>query len=396
MVPTILHRMGLNPIASRPPFGPDGGVGATRSTSDLLDAFAFGEDIFAEIDFGTILRKTIEKAQALMHADIASVCLRDSSPQDFQQVVLDAQGGSSLQPVHHDADSDLFGTLNTGHPVARPGTCSVCGISARVGQCASTPLRSRGREVGVLCTMWHEAGHALDIDRLRELEVFAAWVAIAIANALAIQSTRAAARAERDRLIAHLHDHVAQTLILLGHKIEQAESQLANQEIAAAVEQLQGINPLLHGILTQVRTTLGDLVQQAVPVEDLVTALAVCVESFREIARIPVEFTVAGTCTVSAEVQVQALHIMREILTNICRHANAHRILINVTRDHDTVHIMVQDDGKGFNPKLIDSEHHWGIAIMRERASRSGGSLAVDSTPGRGTRVSIAFPVQTQ
>ena len=83
---------------------------------------------------------------------------------------------------------------------------------------------------------------------------------------------------------------------------------------------------------------------------------------------------------------------MQEAITNIVRHARATRIDVLTERRGDRVIVMVEDDGVGFDPKLIRGGDHFGLLGMRERAESLGGTMTVESSPGAGTTVVVEVP----
>ncbi|MBI5714406.1 MAG: hypothetical protein HZC38_13440 [Chloroflexi bacterium] len=91
--------------------------------------------------------------------------------------------------------------------------------------------------------------------------------------------------------------------------------------------------------------------------------------------------------------QTQAMHIIRESLTNIRRHAQAQYVVIRVERVNDHARFVIEDDGCGFDPQAVISDAHLGLTIMRARAERSGGTLKVESVKGVGTKVMAMFPL---
>ena len=96
---------------------------------------------------------------------------------------------------------------------------------------------------------------------------------------------------------------------------------------------------------------------------------------------------------VSSLARQQALHIVREALTNAWRHAAAQRVTVHVERAGESVCITVRDDGRGFEPSAVDASAHLGLTIMRARAERSGGALRVETQPGAGTTIVATFPL---
>jgi len=97
--------------------------------------------------------------------------------------------------------------------------------------------------------------------------------------------------------------------------------------------------------------------------------------------------------------EMSVYRIVQEALTNIAKHAQAHRVLIRVSTDSESLLVEIQDDGVGFDagPTWWTAVHgkHFGLLGMRERARGLGAKLTVDSRPGAGTRVLLAIP-QTQ
>ncbi len=84
--------------------------------------------------------------------------------------------------------------------------------------------------------------------------------------------------------------------------------------------------------------------------------------------------------------------IVQEGLANACKHSGSERVLVELRQRGDRLRIKVQDWGMGFNPTEVEREH-FGLAGIRERARLLGGKTAVESTPGRGTRITVTLPL---
>jgi signal transduction histidine kinase len=89
--------------------------------------------------------------------------------------------------------------------------------------------------------------------------------------------------------------------------------------------------------------------------------------------------------------------IAQEALNNVRKHADATHVVTTVELTDSIVKMTVEDDGKGFNPPTL-TDHpaaagKLGLIGMHERARLLGGSLAVKSRPGQGTRVVVNVPV---
>ena len=89
--------------------------------------------------------------------------------------------------------------------------------------------------------------------------------------------------------------------------------------------------------------------------------------------------------------EIQLFRIIQELLTNVIKHAKASEVTVQFTEDEDELIIMVEDNGIGFDPeKNYDG---MGLNNIRQRVSRTGGQLNIDSAPGNGTTVIINVPM---
>jgi signal transduction histidine kinase len=99
----------------------------------------------------------------------------------------------------------------------------------------------------------------------------------------------------------------------------------------------------------------------------------------------------------SAEVEIAAYRIVQEALTNVTRHAQANSCRVYMQRLAHTLLVTVEDDGRGFDPQAIGRAPHRGLGLVgiRERVVAAGGILRLESSPGKGTRVSVELPVES-
>ena len=81
-----------------------------------------------------------------------------------------------------------------------------------------------------------------------------------------------------------------------------------------------------------------------------------------------------------------------EGLTNVGRHAQAQKVAIEVSMKQDILLVTVQDNGQGFDPNVISSGHY-GLLGIQERMRLLGGSLEIQSSIGKGTRLEMSFPL---
>jgi signal transduction histidine kinase len=149
----------------------------------------------------------------------------------------------------------------------------------------------------------------------------------------------------------------------------------------------------------QVRAALVGLREPVISTDgDLAAKLNDCVNDFRYVSRLVVDLVMADVSALelSPVGQKQALHIVKESLNNVHRHAQARRVEVRVERDHGNARLTIADNGQGFDPTRMETGNHLGLTIMRARAERCGGALTVDSVPGRGTRIIACLPLQNR
>ncbi len=88
-----------------------------------------------------------------------------------------------------------------------------------------------------------------------------------------------------------------------------------------------------------------------------------------------------------------ALRVTRELLRNVTKHAQAGHVVIGMRQVRQTLHLEVIDDGLGFDQTQGEPEGHFGLRLVRETVADAGGSLTVESRPGKGTTVRADLPV---
>jgi two-component system nitrate/nitrite sensor histidine kinase NarX len=127
---------------------------------------------------------------------------------------------------------------------------------------------------------------------------------------------------------------------------------------------------------------------------DLRPAVEDTVERFRRQCRTKASLTIDNHgLPLQPEQQLQVLFILQEALSNVRKHAMAEHVAISLTHGRD-FQLVVQDDGEGFDPAESDKSDasHVGLHIMRERATRLGAHLSIDTSPGAGVRIELSLP----
>jgi two-component system, NarL family, sensor histidine kinase UhpB len=83
---------------------------------------------------------------------------------------------------------------------------------------------------------------------------------------------------------------------------------------------------------------------------------------------------------------------MQECLTNVSKHAKAHRLNINVLQDKKNIYMEIEDDGLGFD--ATKNSNGYGLAGMKERVQGLFGSMTIETNVGHGTKITVSLPKQ--
>jgi signal transduction histidine kinase len=258
------------------------------------------------------------------------------------------------------------------------------------------PLVLRGEAIGVITAQDKQgADPRFSAEDVRLAEVFAqrATVAVDLSRRVARDALRrvvSAQEQERRRLARELHDETGQALtsILLG--LRTVEEAGGEAEMRAAVGE---VRDLVRSTLQDVRRLAVELRPKALDDFGLVAALERLAESFTEQTGIAIAFqSLLPSARLTPEIETALYRIVQESLTNIVKHAQAHSVSIVLGRKSDSVSVIVEDDGVGFDPDRT-REGGLGLIGMRERVSLIGGRLTIESRPGAGTAFVAEVPV---
>jgi PAS domain S-box-containing protein len=198
---------------------------------------------------------------------------------------------------------------------------------------------------------------------------------------------------ERAAIARELHDELGQLLTALRMDAVWLQERLKKRDdnTAARAAAMCG---LIDTTIEEVRGMAIRLRPGVLDDLGLVDALEWFTTEYERRAQIPCIFTQRNIPVVDNAIATAAYRIAQEALTNAARHAEAARTEITLEMDGEGALVLkVVDDGRGFDPECLTENGMLGLAGMRERAALVGGSLAVQSQPGRGTVVSFRVPL---
>jgi len=260
---------------------------------------------------------------------------------------------------------------------------------------ASIPLYAGEKKLGVM-NVASPAWRGLGTEDLQLLNTVGDLLSIALERArLFERSARLGAVEERNRLAREIHDTLAQNLTATGLQIESAEALLeADADPEKVRATLDRALSLTRSNLDEARRSVLDL--RAAPLEDrsLPEALRDLVGRWESETGVSTRFrSVNGSRPLPPGVEAALYRVCGEALANVARHADAGRVTVRLVSTPDSVGLLVEDDGRGFDPAGVPEDRH-GILGMTERVAVLGGVLRVDSGPGSGTRVEATLPLE--
>jgi len=258
------------------------------------------------------------------------------------------------------------------------------------------PIVSRGEVIGAFYLTEKKGRRGADFtDEDEELiRTLAGHAAIAIENArLHERSRELSTIEERKRLARELHDSVTQTLFSIGLTAE-AAAELVDLDPARAREQLGHLQELTRAAMGEMRSLIFELRPAELETEGLAAALRKHVDVVRRLHGQEIDLAVEGDRRLPPDVERGLLRIAQEALGNAVRHSGAQRVKLSLAAHDSRVTLRVLDDGRGFDPEeAVMRSRRLGLTSMRERAEALGGTLAIDSEPGRGTAIEVEVRV---
>lgn len=265
------------------------------------------------------------------------------------------------------------------------------------------PLRGTHRVTGMLSLNWRRpgAGNAAQLPLLGQI---ADAVALATEKHQLFEQVRLGherlralshrllevQEAERRHIARELHDEIGQYLTGLKLVLESVERD--GPELRRRLGEAQ---QLVEDLVARVRELSLDLRPAMLDDLGLLPALLWLFDRYTVQTGVRVNFEHTGLeGRLPHDVETATYRIVQEALTNVARYAGVREVSVRARAEHDALRLSVTDWGTGFQPKrVLAARLTGGLAGIRERVLLLGGSLAVDSAPGAGTRLSAVLPL---
>jgi two-component system sensor histidine kinase DegS len=200
---------------------------------------------------------------------------------------------------------------------------------------------------------------------------------------------------ERQRLSRQMHDGPAQALSNFILQTEIA-MRLFDVDPAQARDELNNLKSSAMGTFQKVRNFIFELRPMMLDDLGLVPTMRRYADAFKEQASLDVAVTVTGNeRRLEPYLEVMLFRALQELLGNAARHSQATQVKVMLDMGEDRVRVSVDDNGRGFDPEVVQQGNSLGLKLIRERAEMLGGSFEVDSAIGRGARITFAVPARS-
>jgi two-component system nitrate/nitrite sensor histidine kinase NarX len=341
-----------------------------------------------------ILVAIVRHASDLLGADSATMCLSESSSRAMQ---LD--DAAAAIPELTDGTICVSGTEDRFvMPHERGPSCRIR-MAAGIGPSVSVPIRSPD---GPLGDIWLGRGGARafsERDR-RFLITLSDLASIAIISARMRESERQGAIVtERERIAREMHDSLAQILGVTHLRIVALESRPEIAASPAVLEELADLASLTEEAYRDVREAILGLREGSRVDRGFLDSLGAYLEKYSHQSGIPatLERSFEGELTLPPRSELQLIRVIGEALTNVRKHGSAGTVIVRISEAPECATIEIVDDGRGFDvAETLLGHDGYGLHTMRERMELVGGTLTIDSAPGRGTRVIARLPHHAQ
>jgi len=379
---------------------------STRWLRHLESLNEVGNALSGELELEPLLGLVARRLRSLVQARIVLIALPDASGPGLRIAAADGEGSDAYGLVGMELE---LGGSKSGRVLERGRSERIDSVlddpeidqqaARRMGVRSAlyVPLVVRGTSMGVVVAHDKLGATASFVDEdVRLAESLAARAAIAVdlsqrVSRDAVRRVVEAQEAERTRLARELHDETGQALtsILLGLKV--LEERVDTDDREAAVAELR---ELVVATLQDVRRLAVELRPAALDDFGLVSALERLRDTVGEQSGVSVDVqsNLSGE-RLPAETETALFRIVQEALTNVLKHAAATRVSVRLNRGERSVALVVQDDGKGFDPQTVQ-DGGLGLIGIRERVALLGGRVTVESGEGAGTMLKAEVPLQ--
>lgn len=201
---------------------------------------------------------------------------------------------------------------------------------------------------------------------------------------------------ERRRISREIHDGLGQLLTAIKLNLEMLEDDVQGQEDSG--KRIVEVKQLLDNVLQEAREISYNLMPSVLDDFGLGPGLQSLCEQFSKSTGLKISFHEHGLKDrLAPDVEIGLYRIVQEALNNVAKHAEAKEASVQIVRHEGKLQLTVEDDGKGMDGgtplRRPTTSGGTGLVSMRERAASFDGTFFIESSPGKGTVISVQIPV---
>ena len=336
------------------------------------------------------LAALLHHARTLLASDQAVITLNAAT-------VRSLLGEGSLGDAVSLGDGSMCITPDPAHAEGAHDGVLMCPLRSDPAVEESVTIAIRGSE-GSFGDMWlgRYEDDLFDEGDHRFLATLAEIASIAIANARLFERERQGAIVEeRERIAREMHDGMAQVLGVTHLRLRAMEAAPDVRGLPDLHTEVSDLADLCLEAYSDVRESILGLHEASRVDRALIESLRAYIEKYSKQSGIPtsLDSDPENEVVLPTRQQVQVLRVVQEALTNVRKHSAASTAVVTVRDDGDSASVTISDDGHGFDMSTLPpGREGFGLHSMRERMELLGGTLTIDSEPGRGTRVVATVP----
>jgi signal transduction histidine kinase len=198
---------------------------------------------------------------------------------------------------------------------------------------------------------------------------------------------------ERLQIAGFLHDDLAQHLFRLSIQVDVARRHLSSGNLELTETTLKEIKETKNRTADRIRALIRDLHRSPLGRAGLAEALHSFIAEAGRDSDVRFHADIQEV-ELPPPIALLLYHIAREGVMNILKHAAASNVWLAVHLEGDEVQLELRDDGAGFDASAPGPEGHFGLSMMRERATVGRGTFSLSSAPGEGTTITVRFPTK--
>jgi signal transduction histidine kinase len=195
---------------------------------------------------------------------------------------------------------------------------------------------------------------------------------------------------EKERLSRDLHDNLGSQLALLSNSVEQLDT--ANKKQQQIGSEIRKVKNTSKQLLQTLRETIWILNKEEVSTEDffdkLVDYITRYLHSYPSI-HLSIDENFVEAKNLNSNHALQLFRICQEAINNACKYSGSEILILKGISSCDELQILIEDRGIGFDVLSINTNNHYGLQNMKQRAASIGASLSIKTEPGKGTSISI-------